>query len=317
MKIALIAPGFKPLPPQGWGAVESIVWDYYENLVKRNIDVHIINQSNTNNIINECNAVPYDVIHIMYDDYITIVPYISCKKIVYTSHFAYITHPEFEYRYSHYFHGIFKKVIEYQSRIHVNAISEQIIAVYKKHGYHSKSISLLHNGAREDLFRYTETPKKKDKSIYIAKIENRKGQYKYQSIPNIDFVGNFQDSSFSRENPNYLGEWDKPTLYENVTEYGNLVLLSDGEADPLVVKEALIAGLGVVVSECASANLDLSKGYITVIPNEKREDSLYVREQIEKNREISIQQRREIREYALEKFAWNKIIDEYLEKLHK
>jgi glycosyltransferase involved in cell wall biosynthesis len=313
MKIALIAPGFKPLPPQGWGAVESIVWDYYENLVKRNIDVHIINQSNTTNIINECNAVPYDVIHIMYDDYITVVPYINCKKILYTSHFAYITHPEFEHRYSHYFHGIFKKVIEFQCRIHVNTISEQIKNIYQKHGYYSNSISVLYNGAREDLFRYTETPTKKDKSIYIAKIEQRKGQYKYQSIPNIDFVGNFHDSSFSRENPNYLGEWNKPTLYENVTDYGNLVLLSDGEADPLVVKEGLIAGLGVVVSECASANLDFSKEYITVIPNEKLDDILYVREQIEKNREISIQQRQEIRTYALETFAWNTIIDNYLE----
>ena len=317
MRIALIAPGFKPLPPQGWGAVESIVWDYYENLVKRNIDVHIINQSNTANIINECNVVSYDVIHIMYDDYITVVPYINCKKILYTSHFAYITHPEFEHHYSHYFHGIFKKVIEYQSYIHIHAISEQIISIYQKHGYHSNTISLLHNGAREDLFRYTETPTKKNKSIYIAKIEQRKRQYKYQSIPNIDFVGNYHDSSFSCENSNYLGEWDKSTLYENITDYANLILLSDGEEDPLVVKEALIAGLGVVVSEYGSANLDFSKEYITVIPNEKIDDNVYITTEIEKNRLISIENRSEIQKYALEIFAWNKIIDDYLEKLHK
>ena len=48
-----------------------------------------------------------------------------------------------------------------------------------------------------------------------------------------------------------------------------MILLSEGEADPLVVKEALIAGLGVVVSECSAANLDLSKQFITIIPNDK------------------------------------------------
>ena len=28
MKIALIGPGIMPIPPDGWGAVESLIWDY-------------------------------------------------------------------------------------------------------------------------------------------------------------------------------------------------------------------------------------------------------------------------------------------------
>ena len=43
--IVLVAPGYKPFPPNGWGAVESIVWDYYENLLRRNIDVKIVNRA--------------------------------------------------------------------------------------------------------------------------------------------------------------------------------------------------------------------------------------------------------------------------------
>jgi hypothetical protein len=42
------------------------------------------------------------------------------------------------------------------------------------------------------------------------------------------------------------------------------VLLSDGEAHSLVIMEALAAGLGVVVSEFATANLCLAKEFITV-----------------------------------------------------
>ena len=48
-----------------------------------------------------------------------------------------------------------------------------------------------------------------------------------------------------------------------------LVLLSDGEAHPLVCLEAFAAGLGVVISQWAAANLDLDKDFITVIPEDK------------------------------------------------
>jgi hypothetical protein len=108
-----------------------------------------------------------------------------------------------------------------------------------------------------------------------------------------------------------LGEWDKPTLYNGLTDYANLILLSDGEADPLVVKEALIAGLGLVISECACANLDLSLSFITVIPNDKRADLNYVKREIIRNRIHSLKHRAEIREYGLSKFAWNAILDQY------
>ena len=317
-KLVLIAPGYKPFPPNGWGAVESIVWDYYEIISsqkeKYDIDVVIVNQRDPNLIIKECNEHQADVIHIMYDDYIIVAPYLQCHKILYTSHYAYITSPEFKHKYTYYYERIFKKVIEFQTGVIINVISKQIEDIYKKEGFCGNS-NVICNGAREDKFRYTTEPKKGERSVYVAKIEQRKCQYRYQTIPNIDFVGNFHDSSFVRDHPNYLGEWDKPTLYENLTDYGNLVLLSEGEADPLVVKEALIAGLGVVISECASANLDLSKEFITVIPNDKLKDLNYVYNAIEQNRRISIGKRSEIREYALEYFSWKNIIEKYIEEL--
>jgi glycosyltransferase involved in cell wall biosynthesis len=311
MKCILVAPGFKPFPPKGWGAVESIVWDYYENLKKRGYDIYIVNKSNLNQMIEEINRQSPSIVHIMYDDYIVIVPYLQCKKIYYTSHYAYITNPQFEKKYSSYFHNIFKKVVKYSSFITVNAISEEIKKVYINHGFPEKKINVICNGAREDLFRFSLTPKKSDRSIYIAKIELRKSQYKYQNIQDIDFVGNYHNSNFDIKRSNYLGEWDKPTLYENLTDYGNLVLLSEGEADSLVIKEALISGLGLVISDCCSANLDLNKPFITVISNDKINDLNYISNEIEKNRVISIQMRKEIREYGLEYFSWDHIIEKY------
>lgn len=312
MKLILIAPGMKPVPPVGWGAIESLIWDYYENLIKQEIDVYIINSESHIQVITLCNNIKPDIIHIMYDDHIKFVPFLRCKKILYTSHFAYITSPKFgEIEYDYYYPKIFKKVIEYQKKIQINSISPIVSQVYRKHGFTGK-INDICNGAREDLFRYTLEPNKSNQSVYVAKIEERKSQYKYQCIPDIDFVGNYFDSSFNVTHTNYLGEWNKETLYEKLTEYGNLILLSNGEADPLVVKEGLIAGLGVVVSECCIANLDLSKEYITVIPNDKLEDIEYITQKIIENREQSISRRNEIREYAVEKFAWSSIIRKYI-----
>jgi len=311
IKIVLIAPGYMPLPAPAWGACERIVWDYYENLLKRNYNVIIVNTPNHDSIIKECNQHNPDIIHIMYDDHITVASHLNCKKIYYTSHFAYLTHPDFIAKYNGYFNDIFMKVIDNKNNIFINVISDDIKKLYIKWGFSKEKINIIHNGAREDLFEYNNNPSKSEKSIYLGKVEMRKGQYKYQSIPNIDFVGNFHDSPFDKNNTNYLGEWTKDQIYKNMSEYGNLILLSDGEADPLVIKEALISGLGVVVSECSSANLDLSKDFISIIPNEKLNDLEYVSKIINENRKISILKREEIREYALNTFSWNKIIDKY------
>jgi len=316
MKIVLIGPGYSPIPPTGWGAVESLIWDYYENLKKRNVDVTIINEKNLHIVIKECNEMNPDIVHIMYDDYIVISPHLTCRKIYYSSHYAYITHPQFKTKYNYYYNNIFKRVIENQQYITIHAISKEIADIYKENGFQG-TINVICNGAREDLFKYTNYPSKSDKSVYVAKIEFRKAQYKYQRIENIDFVGNYHDSPFQTSAKNYLGEWNKPTLYENLTNYANLILLSEGEADPLVVKEALVAGLGLVISECCSANLDLSKPFITVIPNDKLDDLKYISEKIAENRKYCIANREQIRNYGLQYFAWNSIVAKYLDQITK
>ena len=315
MKIVLIGPGVKPIPPKGWGAVESLIWDYYINLKKRNNNVIIINEKKRETIIKKCNDENADIVHIMYDDHILLVPYLRCKNILYTNHFAYITHPNFKEKYKSYYLNFFKKAIEYKNKIYIFAISQKIIETFVNDGFPKEKIFLIHNGAREEEFNYNEKCNKPNNSIYLAKIEKRKRQHVYQNIKSIEFAGNYHDSSFNTNLPNYLGEWTKPVLYKNLTNYANLILLSDGEADPLVTKEALISGLGVVVSECASANLNKNLPFIDIIPNNKLNDLNYVNNIIETNRNNSIIRRSEIRKYAIDKFSWKNVIDLYLKTI--
>ena len=82
-------------------------------------------------------------------------------------------------------------------------------------------------------------------------------------------------------------------------------------------RKALLAGLGVVLSESCCANLDLSKPWITVIPNDKLDDLEYIEQSIIKNREISIKYREEIRSHSLETVSWKSRINNIYKSLTK
>ena len=65
--------------------------------------------------------------------------------------------------------------------------------------------------------------------------------------------------------------------------------------------------------QCYWLNLDLSKPFITVIPDNKLEDTEYLKEKIEENRKVSLGMRKEIREYCFTNFDWSSIIKQYKE----
>jgi glycosyltransferase involved in cell wall biosynthesis len=130
-------------------------------------------------------------------------------------------------------------------------------------------------------------------------------------------VGNCDDVNFNMGRPNYLGEWTKATLYENLTNYANLFLFSEGEADPLVVKEALIAGLGVVINSSSAANLDLSKDFITVVDDDKIDDLEYIFYRLEENKSKSAPRRKEIREYGVANFDISVEVNKYLDVINE
>lgn len=311
MKISIIGPGIMPIPPKGWGAVESLIWDYKTELENIGHVVQIVNTQNQNEIINQVNQFEPDFVHLQYDDLVHVLPHIKCKHKAATTHYGYLEQP---HRYGGY-GRIFAAFV--QGDFEIICLSEGIKKIYERYNTDPNRLHVVCNGARKDLFRYTVNPQKPNRSIYLAKITDRKRQWIYQNISDIDFVGNKDDNRFDFTHPNYLGEWSKETLYDNLTDYANLVLLSDGEADPLVTKEALMAGLGVVISECSCANLDLTKPYISVIQENKIYDLNHIRAVIESNRIASLKHREQIRSYALDNFSWENVVTKYMEVVKK
>ena len=289
-----------PIPPTGWGAVEILIWDTKNALEKLGHKVHIVNTKDGRQIIEEINNFRPDFVHVHYDEFIPIVPYIQYPNAI-TSHFGYLERPEL-------FNGYVNILNAFtQIKPNVFCLSEGIKNVYKvMSGIADEKLFVTPNGVDTKKFKTVEEPKYPDRSIYLAKIDYRKRQHLFQGINSLWFAGNNADPRFNVKK-NYLGEWTKDVLHQELTEYGNLVLLSDGEAHPLVCMEALAAGLGVVVCEWGKANLDTDKEFITVIPEAKINDLKYVEDAIIKNREYSIAHRKEILEYSKE-FDWVSVI---------
>ena len=303
MRISIIGPAL-PIPPVGWGAVESLIWDMKLSLDKMGHEIQILNDSNPNKILNDIEQFNPDFVHINYDDWVGLYPYIN-RPCACTTHFAYLERPEMMGGYKERVFDVFTKVKPF-----IFGLSSAINKTYHNLSeIPSDKLFLNPNGVMLDNFRFTEEPEYYTSSIYLAKIDDRKRQHLFQQIPSLYYAGNIADNRFDRYK-NYLGEWKKDVLYDSLTDYGNLVLLSDGEAHPLVCMEAFAAGLGVVVSQWGTANLDLDKEFITVIPEDKILDIDYINSKIIENREYSIYNRKEILEYA-KTFEWSRILTNY------
>ena len=93
MRIAIVGPGIMPIPPTGWGAVEILIWDSKVALEKLGHQVNIVNTESPTEIIKQINAFRPDFVHIQYDDFIELYPYVQYPCAI-TSHFGYLEQPD-------------------------------------------------------------------------------------------------------------------------------------------------------------------------------------------------------------------------------
>lgn len=333
MKITVVGPGLISIPPKGWGAIETLISDCSSALERLGVNMAIVNQKDKLIAIAEINNSTPDLVHIHYDEYIAWSAQINCAAIVATSHFGYLSAYSkylkiFRIRSVGYALSIFVKIVPSRllqrigipedlialsrycpiffsfldSKCYISALSPQIAQTYSNYG-RQRGVFVIPNGARDDLIRYTESPSNSGKSICLGKIESRKRQYLLQQLLNLDFVGPLIDKRFDSSSAQYLGEWSRDQVYNNLTDYSALVLLSAGEAHPLVCCEALIAGLGLVVSPSAAANLDISLPFVAIVPETKLDDLAFVDAAINRVISYSRLHRKEIRDYGLENFS--------------
>ena len=309
-KIAIIGPGIMPIPPDGWGAVEILVWRHKCSLEKLGHEVTIYNTKDLHAVAEHINSSDYDFVHNQYDEFAGFLSHALKVPFCTTTHFGYIMR---EHLWgAGYGQQVFPQTLRSPS---ILALSEDIKNMYLSKGYQGK-IDYLRNGAEVEEFRFQENGN--GKAIVVGKIEDRKRQRDIAVAcagkASVDFVGPSIDPNYrDTETCKHIGHWSKPELYNNLTNYSTLVLFSDGEAAPLVVPEALAAGLSVVVSEGASANLDKELPFVTVVPDDVIQEDLP--DVINESCENNSKHREEIRKLAEDYYDWDVIMKEYVEKI--
>ena len=311
MKIALVAGGHLPIPPKGWGGVEHLIWNFRNQLKKIGDEVSIINTTNLDEIVEKLDSENFDAVHLHYDQYAKLMPHIKCNKRMVTSHYPYLESPEPQYTFLY--------DLLNTSESHIVCLSDRIKKEFLHRGSDSTNVSVLPCGIDVDSYSIDEeSVLYPDRSIVVGKIEPRKRQAFLQNKNlNIDFIGNNTDPNFDTNDPCYYGEQSKQDIMDNLTSYANMVLLSSGEAHPFVCLEAMASGLGLVLSEQSTANLDIDLPFINVIPDTKLNDTDYLRDQIASNRKTSLTMRKEIRQYCKDNFDWCAIIQKYKEIIDK
>ena len=312
MKILLIGPGQGiPIPCTGHGAVEHLIYEYYKELSSLGHEVQFTNAPNLGEIIQTVNNGNFDVVHLHYDCFYTILPCLKAKLVINSSHYPYINMPD-RFIYDNY-QPIFKWMVENSQEYPIAAISDKDREIYLKNNVRPQDVFVIKNGASHQDFTFTENASKPDRSIYLGKIEPRKGQCLVLDNLSIDFVGRGH-----LQHPNFLGELPDDWKFNHLTDYANIVLLSYGEnASPLVLKEAMMCGLGIVCSEEASSELPYDMPWINVLSRKYIESQPDLSIIIDNNRKQAIKYRKEIRKYAIENWSWKDLIKTYEMNLKK
>ena len=313
MKLALIGHGNMPIPPKGWGAVEGIIWNYKTYLERAGHTVDIFNSRQIHLVIHEINGGRYEFAHCHNELFVLdCIAHLQVPFAV-TSHAAITRLASGNYEYK----GAQRFLLEDTLRAPANILlSDRTKAIYERHVYRG-FIRVLRNGVETEKFKTRKNGN--GKAVCIGRISRRKRQRWLSEVARdrvyVDFVGPYDRSEESflsgHQHANYLGSWDRESLYKHLCEYSCLVLLSSAEAAaPLVVLEALAAGLSVVISEACAPNLTHEE-FITVIPDEEQRADVIaqaIQTAVDKNAGL----RSAIRSYARKRFDFAAIVREYV-----
>lgn len=306
-RILLVGPGIMPIPSNGWGAVETVVWQQKQALEALGHKVDILNSRGLKAALL---AMPwsYDVVHLHYDELAKFWNNLAKAlrlNLVVTTHYGYAAWPD---KWDTYYKDIFSELMQSKRLL---VLSEDIKTTFLEAGYKGW-VEVLPNGTEVDDIRYSH--KGNGSVLCLGKIEPRKRQSQIVEIIKgsavvCDFIGPKVDPLFKPDNQNsyYKGTWSREEVRSNLTNYSALVLLSDGEAHPLVVGEALAAGLSVVVSPEASANIAVGAPYAIIV---KSDDQIVssLQKAVSENAKL----RDGIREYAEKNLSWNTMAQVYV-----
>lgn len=275
MKIAMLGLGSQPIPPPARGAIESIIWAYTTGLRNRGHEVEILNVRPGRVAL----ALPrllarggFDWIWVHHGRMVrwaNLWGRLFGVDVVHTSHRP-VTDLE----------GLDWDTVR---RIRMGARARHQLALIPELLLTNRVLNLscrvahAPNGVETGAFRVA--PQGNGRAICVGGISARKRQDQIaRSLAGTglvcDFVGPVDhpgpETARVEALPEYKGEWTGEMLRQGLTDYSVFVLYSRSEAaQPLVVGEALAAGLSVVLSPESARHLDRSLPFVTIVHREE------------------------------------------------
>jgi glycosyltransferase involved in cell wall biosynthesis len=316
MKMAFVAGGYIPTPPAS-SSILNLIQEYKYHSEKNGHQVDIFNNPDVQQVVATINAGNYDFVHLHAGGFVSEFNQNLQQRFCFTSHAGHLFQLD---QWDDVFKQEFQGYLNAPGIISLSPASKQLFIDAGYTGYISTQI----NGV--DTTKIDRQKTGNGKAICLGWIQPRKQQRRLAATLDgklsIDFVGPLDDPDFGEGiTTKYLGVWSLAEVYQRLTNYNCLVLISSGEVAPLVVLEAMAAGLCLVVSESASANL-ATKDFIKVLPDQILTDPTPAHQHIvcdaidqliAKNQTF----RPEIVRYAQETFDFSHTIKNYDRIIHE
>lgn len=303
MRICHIGHGRIPIPPTQWGAVEDIIANYQHWSERFGHEFLVVNEPDPLHACTLALNWKPDVVHLHDETKIDEFHGVEAPVKIVTTH-----DPTFFEKPNPFI----KRFVE--GDFLVGCLSDEQLLQFLNRGIPNGRLVLMPNGARSDLIQFRETPRYPHKMICLGMIGRRKRQNVLLPIPFVDCIGPVATYDPVVTSGITFESWTRQEVYNRLTDYAALVLLSKSEADPLVVKEALMAGLDVIVSEAASANLDRTQPFVHVLSESHINNPLVLRLNLERILK-SPKDRATVRRYAEQHFDWEPLVTRYLTAL--
>jgi glycosyltransferase involved in cell wall biosynthesis len=304
LRIALVALGYLPIPPCGYGGIESIIWQYAQRLRAKGHEVDIVNANKHRLFFDLVRRGRYDLVHVHHERGLSRAMLASLpwgSRIACTTHRGYFLDR---------LDRDAEKCLRMTARARRILVMRDDVAAELRRRNPKADVAVLPNGVEAKDFRVALAGN--GRAICLGVIEPRKRQdfvareLAAAGLP-CDFAGPVKKAILPA-GASYLGEWTRDTIRDRLTEYSALILVSDreGGGPPLAVAEALAAGLSVVVSPMAYGGLDLRSRFVHQVHTD---DELVpaVRSALA----ASDSQRQAARRFALEVLDWDVLADRY------
>ena len=247
MKIVQVHTGIHPIPPNGWGAVEKIIWEYKCSLEKLGHECDVL-------YLNDINPKKYDVVHVHLANLA-----LECYKRNIPYYFSFHDHHA-------YIYGKDSQVYKDNRFVAQHSIKTFVPAKYLVDYFDLPNVEYLSHGVNTEMFVPSNSEISNHRLLCVAnngfiynQAEDRKGFFyaieaaKKLNLP-ITVAGPANNKNFFET---YDADYDKLTILYNLTEselinvYKNHTIflhpsISEAGHPNLTLLEAMSCGLPIV-----------------------------------------------------------------------